>query len=215
MSTPVLEARDVSMVFGGLKALKGVTLTLEEGKIVGLIGPNGAGKTTFIDAVTGFVSPAGGDIRLGGESVRGWGAHKRTRAGMSRSFQSLELFESSTVRENITIGSDRTGAASWVTSLIRPREPELSSVAAAAVHELGLREHLDVRVSELPYGVRRLVAIARAIAAGPSVLMLDEPAAGLSGTEVRELAQVVRRLADEWGMGILLVEHDMSFVMEV
>jgi sulfate-transporting ATPase len=210
-----LEVSGLTVRFGAVTAVQDAGLRVEPGQIVGLIGPNGAGKTTFIDAVTGFVSPASGAIAIGGESLVSRSAHKRTRAGLSRSFQSLELFESSTVRENITIGSDRAGRAPWLSSLVRPRAPELSAVAAAAVDELRLREYLDVTVSELPYGVRRLVAIARAIASGPSVLLLDEPAAGLSGTEVRELATVVRRLADEWGMGILLVEHDMGFVMGV
>jgi sulfate-transporting ATPase len=210
-----LEVTGLTVRFGAVTAVQDASLRVEPGQIVGLIGPNGAGKTTFIDAVTGFVSPASGAIAVGGESLAGAPAHRRTRAGLSRSFQSLELFESSTVRENITVGSDRAGRVPWLASLVRPRAPELSAVAAAAVDELRLREHLDVTVSELPYGVRRLVAIARAIASGPSVLLLDEPAAGLSGAEVRELAAVVRRLVDEWGMGILLVEHDMGFVMEV
>jgi ABC-type branched-subunit amino acid transport system ATPase component/branched-subunit amino acid ABC-type transport system permease component len=210
-----LDVRNLTVRFGAVTAVKDASLTVSAGEVVGLIGPNGAGKTTAIDAITGFVPAADGTIGLDGENVSRWAAHRRARAGISRSFQSLELFESSTVRENITIGADRAGPEIYLSSLVRPRTPQLTPVAAAAVEELGLTEHLDVQVKELPYGMRRLVAIARAIAAGPSILLLDEPAAGLSGGEVTELVTVVRRLAREWGMGILLVEHDMGFVMEV
>src|SRR5690606_34988200 len=184
-------------------------------RIVGLIGPNGAGKTTLIDTVTGFVRPAEGSVSLNGEDMTGWPVHRRTRAGVSRSFQSLELFESSTVRENLAVASDPSDARSYVTDIVAPRRAPLSPAAVAAVKALELEDLLDTRISDLSYGRRRLVAIARAVATQPSVLLLDEPAAGLSSSETRELAAVVRRLADEWGLGILLIEHDMSFVMSL
>jgi sulfate-transporting ATPase len=210
-----LEARNVTVRFGGVTAVNDASFEIRPGEVLGLIGPNGAGKTTMIDAITGFVRPAEGDVLLNGNSMAAWSVHKRSHEGLSRSFQSLELFETSTVRENLSVAGDRSGAALYVTSLVAPRATPLSPAAAAAVEELGLTEHLDEVVQELPYGVRRLVAIARAAASGPSILLLDEPAAGLSGTEVSELMGVIRGLAERWGMGILLVEHDMTFVMAV
>ncbi|MTD17108.1 ATP-binding cassette domain-containing protein [Nakamurella sp. YIM 132087] len=208
-----LAVESVVVRFGGVTAVAGADLTVSPGEIVGLIGPNGAGKTTLIDTVTGFVPPAEGSVSLNGESMNGWPVHRRTRAGVSRSFQSLELFESSTVRENLGVASDPSAAASYVKDLVAPSRSPLSPAAVAAVCELDLVDSLDTVVSDLSYGRRRLVAIARAIATQPSVLLLDEPAAGLSSGETLELARVVRRLADAWGLGVLVIEHDMAFVM--
>jgi sulfate-transporting ATPase len=208
-----LHVESLSVRFGGVTAVDGVSLTVRSGEIVGLIGPNGAGKTTLIDAVTGFVRPAEGEVRLNDAGIGGWPAYRRARAGVSRSFQSLELFEDSSVRENLRVASDRRELRAYFADIVRPGHRPLSSAAVAAVHEFGLDAHLDHRVSDLPHGHRRLVAIARAIAVSPSILLLDEPASGLSAPEARELATVVRRLAAEWGLGILLIEHDMAFVM--
>jgi ABC-type branched-subunit amino acid transport system ATPase component/branched-subunit amino acid ABC-type transport system permease component len=207
----VLDVKDIEVRFGGVAAVDGATLTVRPGQIVGLIGPNGAGKTTLIDTVTGFVTPTNGEVRLDDERIDGWPVHRRTRAGLSRSFQSLELFESSTVRENLGVASDAGSKADYVTDLVAPKKSPLSPAAVAVVKELELESLLDERVSELPYGKRRLVAIATS----PSVLLLDEPAAGLSSAETQELATIVRRLADEWGLGILVIEHDMAFVMRI
>ncbi|WP_181779189.1 branched-chain amino acid ABC transporter permease/ATP-binding protein [Pseudonocardia pini] len=210
-----LDVRDVTVRFGGVTAVAGATLQVEPGRIVGLIGPNGAGKTTLIDAVTGFVEPATGAITLSDDDVTSWPVHRRTRAGLSRSFQALELFESSTVRENLAVASDPAGTTTYVTDLVAPRRDPLTPAALAAVHELGLADALDLTVAELPYGRRRLVAIARAMASGPSVLLLDEPAAGLDSAETAELARALRRVVEGWGLGVLVVEHDMSFVMSL
>jgi sulfate-transporting ATPase len=199
--------------YGGVTAVDDVSLTVGPGEIVGLIGPNGAGKTSLIDAVSGFAKPAEGSVRLDSQSLDGWPVHRRARAGVSRSFQSLELFEDATVRENLQVTGDTARARDFARDLVRPGKQVFSDQAVAAIRELRLEHELDQRVSDLSYGHRRLVAISRAIAAGPSILLLDEPAAGLAEQESRELARIVRRLADEWGMGILLVEHDMSFVM--
>ena len=205
----------VTVRFGGVSAVEGASLTVSPGEIVGLIGPNGAGKTTLIDTVTGFVTPTTGEVRFDEQPIDGWSVHRRARSGLSRSFQSLELFESSTVRENLSLAADSHSLLRYGSDLVLPRKPTLSRAAVAAVQELGLESHLHDLVSSLPYGQRRLVAIARAIATAPSTLLLDEPAAGLSTSETRELATVVRRLAEEWGIGILVVEHDMAFVMDL
>lgn len=210
-----LEVKDVVVRFGGVTAINGATLSVSPGQVVGLIGPNGAGKTTLIDTVTGFVVPSEGKVFLNGKDITQWPVHARTRGGISRSFQSLELFESSTVRENLAVASDPSGAKEYLTDMVAPRKSPLSETAIAAVIELELEEYLDVKVSDLPYGRRRLVAIARAIASEPSVLLLDEPAAGLSSQETLELASVIRRLVDGWGLGVLVIEHDMSFVMSL
>jgi sulfate-transporting ATPase len=208
-----LEVSDLVVRFGGVAAVDGATLTVAPGRVVGLIGPNGAGKTTCIDAITGFVRPAEGRVALDGAQIVEWPVHRRTRAGVSRSFQSLELFESSTVRENLGVASDSGSNRDYVFDLVRPKPSPLSPAAIAAVKELDLGAVLDEKVGDLPYGQRRLVAIARAIATSPSVLLLDEPAAGLSSAQTLELAAIVRRLADDWGLGILVIEHDMAFVM--
>jgi ABC-type branched-subunit amino acid transport system ATPase component/branched-subunit amino acid ABC-type transport system permease component len=210
-----LTVTDLVVRFGGVTAVDGATLSVTPGKVVGLIGPNGAGKTTCIDAITGFVQPAEGQVKLDGIAIEEWPVHRRTRAGVSRSFQSLELFESSTVRENLGVASDEGSSRPYVTDIVRPQASPLSPAAVAAVKELNLEHLLDEQVSDLPYGQRRLVAIARAIATSPSILLLDEPAAGLSSAQTLELAAIVRRLADEWGLGILVIEHDMAFVMGI
>jgi sulfate-transporting ATPase len=209
-----LEAADIAVRFGGVQAVSDVSVSLGPGEVVGLIGPNGAGKTTFIDAVTGFVN-ARGRVLLGGRDVTKWSARRRARAGLGRSFQGLELFESMTVYENLRAASDRRDPLAYLTGLVHPGDDELSQAAIATIREFGLEDDLDRRPPELPYGRRRLVAIARAVAAGPSVLLLDEPAAGLDDRESEELGRLVRRLADEWGLSVLMVEHDVALVLRV
>jgi sulfate-transporting ATPase len=210
-----LEISGLSVRFGGVVALDHVGLTVGPGQVVGLIGPNGAGKTTLIDAVTGFLRPAAGSISLDGRPVERMARHRRVHAGISRSFQSLELFEDLTVLENIQSASDTADAKAYVTNLIRPGNPPLGAAAVTAIREFGLAADLNLKPTELSFGKRRLVAIARAVAAEPSILMLDEPAAGLGSHESTELAALVRRLADDFGIGVLLIEHDMTFVMSV
>jgi sulfate-transporting ATPase len=207
-----LEVRDLTVRFGGVTALAGVDLELRPGEVLGLIGPNGAGKTTFIDAVTGFVA-ATGSVRLDGEAIDRWSPTRRARSGLGRSFQSLELIEDLTVRENLLVACDAHDLGRYATDLVHPGRPQLTPVAATAVREFGLEADLDALPDALPHGRRRLVAIARAVAASPKVLLLDEPAAGLSGPEGDELGHLVRRLAHEVGLAVLLIEHDVGLVM--
>ena len=208
-----LKVSGLSVVFGSTKALSDLSMEVRPGEVVGLIGPNGAGKTTAIDAITGFVRPSGGRIMLGDEDITHYSPRRRAQAALSRSFQSLELFEDITVLENLLIVSESHSYWSYVSDLVRPGKPRLSPAAQAAVRLLGLQDVLHRLPTELPYGQRRLVAIARSIAAEPSILLLDEPAAGLSRTQSAELRDLLRYLADERGMGILLVEHDVDLVM--
>ncbi len=201
--------------FGGVTALDGVGLSLLPGQVHGLIGPNGAGKTTLIDALTGFVPSPGASMTLNGKDISRWSAHRRALAGIGRSFQSLELFESMTVGENILAACDRRDPLAFVTNLFHPGRARYSGAAAAAIREFHLEEDLDRLPAELPYGRRRLLAIARAVATGSSVLLLDEPAAGLDDAETAELGRLIRRLASELGMAVLLVEHNVSVVLDV
>lgn len=211
----LLDVRNVSLSFGGVKAIADISFDVRKGEIRAIIGPNGAGKTTLIDAVTGFTPMRAGTISLDGEAVTKWNVAKRARHGIARSFQSLELFEDSTVLENLRVASDPESVGSYFRDLVWPKNPPLAGEVVSAIKEFGLEEDLDRQVSDLPYGKRRLLAIARAVAMRPRILLLDEPAAGLGGVETEELAHLVKRLAADWGMGILLVEHDVNFVMTV
>jgi ABC-type branched-subunit amino acid transport system ATPase component/ABC-type branched-subunit amino acid transport system permease subunit len=210
-----LSVEDVSVHFGGVVALDRVSLHVAPGEVLGLIGPNGAGKTTMIDCITGFAKPVTGSIRLDGRELAGLAAHERARAGLCRSWQSLELFEDLTVAENLQTACDSRDLSAYLSNLVRPDRSPLTPAAAAAVEEFRLARYLDEPPSALPYGRRRLVSIARAVAAQPSVLLLDEPAAGLDDAETRELAGMIRRLVDVWGLAVILVEHDMNLVMSV
>jgi sulfate-transporting ATPase len=210
-----LTAEGVSVSFGGINALDDVSLSVQTGEIVGLIGPNGAGKTTLIDVISGITRPRTGTIRFRGASIERWRAHRRARAGLGRSFQSLELFDDLSVRENLLVACERGTAWGYAKSVIRPGRRALTPTASAAVHDLGLSALLESRPTTLSAGQRRLVGIARAVAASPSILLLDEPAAGLDEAESRELGDVVVRLARGWGMGIAIVEHDFSLVQAI
>ncbi len=210
-----LEIGGLRVRYGGVVAVNDVSFTVRPGQVVGLIGPNGAGKTSVIDAVTGFTRAAAGWVRLDGRELLGLSATKRARAGISRSFQSLELFEDATVLDNLRAASDPRDRLSYLRDLVHPVAPPLPGQVVAAIREFHLEHDLLRLVQDLPYGQRRLLAIARAVATRPSVLLLDEPAAGLSEVETAELGHLVRRLADDWGIAVLLVEHDMKFVMNV
>jgi len=209
----VLDVRGLSVRFGGVQALKGVSIEVRPGEVVGVMGPNGAGKTTLIDAITGFVSVTEGDVKLGGKELTRLSPRRRAEVGISRSFQSLELFEELSVAQNIRAAAERQRVVNYLSDLVRPGQHEMSAGAASAIAALELGDVLDRRPSQLPYGQRRLVAIARAIASEPSVLLLDEPAAGLDEAETRELGGLIRRLCEEWAMGILLIEHDVSLLL--
>jgi sulfate-transporting ATPase len=201
--------------FGTVTALEAVALSVDPGEVVGLIGPNGAGKTTAIDAITGYTPAPSAFMTLGGAPIERMPAHRRARAGIARSFQNLELFTDLTVLENIQAACDRRDPPAYLTNLVAPGNRPLPPAALAAVDAFGLRDDLLRTVSELPYGRRRLLAVARAVAAGPSVLLLDEPCAGLDETESAEVVGLLRHLSRDWGLGILLNEHDMAVIMEV
>ena len=210
-----LVASSVTVRFGGVVAVNGVSLRVAEGEVVGLIGPNGAGKTTLIDAITGFVPAQAGTIKLGDVTLDPAPAYRRARLGLARTFQSLELFEDFSVEDNFRVASDRRDKQAYLTNLVRRDTLELAPAAQAAISKFELGGLLGRSPRDLPYGVRRLVGIVRSVATGPAFLLLDEPAAGLDDHETAELARLIRQLSREAGMGILLVEHDMQLVMEV
>ena len=210
--TPVLSAAGISVSFGGLRALDGVDLEVSDGQLVGLIGPNGAGKTTFIDAVSGFV-PYRGGVELDGRSLEGAPAHVRARRGLARTWQSIELFDDLTVRENLAVASYRPSA--WATAREVLSRPVGTTPAVERVLKLlGLDAELDEMPSDLSQGHRKLVGVARALAAEPRLLCLDEPAAGLDTRESEELGRRLREVAGA-GQAMLLVDHDMGLVLGI
>jgi branched-chain amino acid transport system ATP-binding protein len=198
--TAVLSCRGVSVSYGGVRALVDVDLDVDEGQLVGLIGPNGAGKTTFIDAITGMVRSRG-RVELDGQDLTSRPSHARARLGLTRTWQSIELFDDLTVRENLTVLAPRRTRGSAPT----PGE---------ALAMFGLESFADAMPYEISQAQRKLVGLARALAADPRVLCLDEPAAGLDVTESEELGRRLRQIVDA-GIPVLLVDHDMGLVLGI
>lgn len=219
MSPPRLSLDVVSVHFSGLIAVNSVTLAIPPGEIRGLIGPNGAGKTTLFNAIAGLVHISSGQVRLDGADITGLPPHRRARAGIRRSFQSVQLLSRLTVLENVLLGLHGQMASGMLSSaadlLLRARrEAAAQRRAMDALDYLGLADLALHSVTSLSFAEQRFVEIARALAPQPSVLMLDEPAAGLSPPEVERMDALLRQLRDE-GMSILLVEHVLSLVFEV
>jgi sulfate-transporting ATPase len=209
-----LAVGDLRVSFGSVVALDGVSLTVSPGEVLGIIGPNGAGKTTLMDAVTGFTA-AQGTVELDGQRIDRWSPARRARASLARSFQSLELLEDMTVIDNLRCASEPQDFASLLLDLVHPDRGEISAATAAAISDFGLEDKLDKLPTEIGYGDRRLVAIARAVAGEPSVLLLDEPAAGLSERERAEVARLITMMAREWNIAVMLIEHDVELVRRV
>jgi branched-chain amino acid transport system ATP-binding protein len=202
-----LSVEAVTVRFRGNVAVNGVDLTAEPGCITGLIGPNGAGKTTLFNVITGLQQPTAGRVRLDGRDITKLPPFKRARRGIGRTFQRLELFSMLTARENIRVAADIHRG--WSSRRDSPDE-----VADAIIDRIGLTDVAEIRVDALPTGQGRLVELGRALATQPSVLLLDEPAAGQDESETERFATLLRALAEE-GMAVLLVEHDVSLVMDV
>jgi len=215
----LLSVRDVGKTFGGLKALDGVSFGLAKGEVLGLVGPNGSGKSTMINVLSGVYRPDGGDVRLDGRSLVGAKPSAIAAAGLSRTFQNLQIFGGLSVRENVLVGRDcrlRSGMLGGVFGLggsLR-EEREAKSLAADLLEKVGLARFVDAPPSMLSYGQRRLLEVARALAADPKVLMLDEPCAGQSQAEADALAVLIRALA-KTGIAVIVIEHNMRFVMNL
>ncbi len=216
---PLLEVLQVQRRFGGLLALDRVSFTVTAGQIKGIIGPNGAGKTTLFNVVSGILAPTAGTISLDGVAIAGRRPCEIAAQGVARTFQNVSLFGRMTARENVLVGLHLRGRAGLLGALLRlPRqrreERALQAQATEWLELAGVAEYADTPVDALSFGRRRMVELARALAAQPRLLLLDEPASGLNPRETRELAGLIRRIRDR-GVTILLVEHDMSLVMAV
>jgi branched-chain amino acid transport system ATP-binding protein len=199
----LLAVTDVTLRFGGIVALDNVSFEVEQGQISGLIGPNGAGKTTAFNVITRLYRPDAGDVTLEGASLLRRPAHRIVSMGIARTFQNIQLFRTMSVLENVLVGAHSRGRKVGRTQ------------ALDALEVVGLRDRADFAAAALPYGTQKRVELARALAARPRLLLLDEPAGGLNHEEVMELGAFVRRLRDELELTILLVEHHMNLVMSV
>jgi branched-chain amino acid transport system ATP-binding protein len=216
----LLDVRDVAVRFGGIVALDGVSFSVEPGSIVGLIGPNGAGKTTLFNCLSRLYECDRGDILFEGASLLGLPRHRIPALGIGRTFQNVALFHSMSVLDNILVGGhsrSRTGFLSNALRLPRVRREEdgAEQKARSLIRMLGLGLVTDARVSQLPFGTRKRVELARALAGEPTLLLLDEPASGLNHEEVGELGRLIRSLRDALKLTVLLVEHHMSLVMGI
>jgi branched-chain amino acid transport system ATP-binding protein len=219
-ATNPLEVVNVTMRFGGLKALSGFNLVMRPRELVGLIGPNGAGKTTAFNAITGVYAPTEGEVRVAGEPANGLRPHEICGLGVARTFQNIRLFKELTALDNVRIACHAKATSGFFDALLltgRHRSEEARIVARAEqyLEVMGLAHRRDEIAKGLPYGEQRRLEIARALATGPRVLCLDEPAAGMNAGEKTELMQLIRGIRDRFGLAILVIEHDMRLVMGV
>ena len=220
MSNTVLKANDLTIVFGGLKAVENFNIEIKEGELVGLIGPNGAGKTTVFNMLTGVYVPTSGTVELRGQDVTKMVPHNRVKIGIARTFQNIRLFKRMSVLENVKLASNVHMNYSIFDGIFKTKkywEQEDKSTAEALeiLEVLGLKEYIDEQAQNLPYGKQRKLEIARALASHPSILCLDEPAAGMNPIETEELMETIKVVREKFHTAILLIEHDMKLVMGI
>lgn len=218
MRAMVLQVEDLSVYFGGLQAVEGVSFYIKEGQIVGLIGPNGAGKTTIFNLLTGVYSPTRGDIYLDKKSILGKKTYQRNQLGLARTFQNIRLFKDLTVIDNVKVAMNNQMNYSVFSGVLRgpgyrSQERKISQNAHEILQVMGLDEKAHDMARNLPYGEQRKLEIARALASRPRVLLLDEPAAGMNPTETQDLLETIRMIREKFDLSVLLIEHDMHFVM--
>ena len=216
----VLTANQVTKRFGGLEALRSIDLEVKEQAIQSIIGPNGAGKTTLFNCITGFYYPEEGDILLGNRSIIGLSPDRVTRLGVARTYQNIRLFKNMTAVENIMVGMEPHMKSNIISDVLRTRgvrraEQEGLEEAIRWLRFMGLSGQGDLFAKNLPYGAQRRLEIARSLASKPKLLLLDEPTAGMNPSETREMTNLIRRLRDELGITILLIEHQMRVVMGI
>lgn len=217
---PVLETKDLGINFGGLQALSDLHIVVDEKEIVGLIGPNGAGKTTVFNLLTGVYAPTCGAIRFLGESIIGKKPYQINRIGIARTFQNIRLFKNMTVADNIEVAMHQNMHYNVAAGILRlpsywKEEKEVREKAERLLGIFGMEASAEQLADNLPYGQQRKLEILRALASDPKLLLLDEPAAGMNPTETRELMETIRQIRDQFHVAILLIEHDMSLVMNV
>ena len=220
MSEYLLEVKDLCMRFGGLLAVDNVGFNVRPQEVFAIIGPNGAGKTTVFNCISGFYQPSGGSVVLDGQSIAGHSSHQVANHGVVRTFQNVRLFKSMTALENLLVAQHRTGKASLLGGLFntpgyRRAEQEKIDNALQWLDVMGLRQFANREAGNLAYGHQRRLEIARCMITKPRVLMLDEPAAGLNPQEKKDLQQLIDQLRKQYGVAVLLIEHDMSLVMGV
>ena len=217
---PVLDVRNLGIDFGGLTAVDGFNITVGPTEISGLIGPNGAGKTTIFNLLTGVYQPTRGSVLINGIDIKGMPTHKVNRLGIARTFQNIRLFSDMTALDNVKVGMHHAIKCSFLSSLLHlpsyyKAEKKANEKAMELLDFMGLADVADVKAGSLPYGVQRRLEIVRALATNPSIILLDEPAAGMNPSETTELMHQIRRIRDTFHIAIFLIEHDMNLVMNV
>ncbi|SJM29348.1 ABC transporter ATP-binding protein [Mesorhizobium delmotii] len=217
-NSPVLAVDKVDVRFGGIHALRGVSLNVREGEICGLIGPNGAGKTTLFNCITRLNTVTAGAIRLNGQALEPLPPRQIIRMGIARTFQNLGIYAGMTVLENVMLGAHHFSGGRFIDALLRPGrsrriEQELKARCADVLADLGLGDVANVLAGSLPYATQKRIEIARALASRPALLLLDEPAGGLTHGEVAEFGDMVARVRETYGVTVLLIEHHMGLVM--
>ena len=217
---PVLDVRNLGIDFGGLTAVDSFNITIGPTEISGLIGPNGAGKTTIFNLLTGVYQPTRGSVLINGIDIKGMPIHKVNRLGIARTFQNIRLFTEMTALENVKVGMHNEIKCPFLASLFhlpayRKAEKKANEKAMELLDFMGLADVADVKAGSLPYGVQRRLEIVRALATNPSIILLDEPAAGMNPSETTELMHQIRRIRDTFHIAIFLIEHDMNLVMNV
>lgn len=216
----LLEVKDLTKNFGGLTAVGDVNITAEPNELIGLIGPNGAGKTTLFNLLTGVYIPTEGTIKLEGKLLNGLAPYKIADLGLSRTFQNIRLFKDLTVMDNVLIAMNTKQKDGFFNSLFRlpgfyKKEEGMKAKVVELLTIFGLQNNLDTLAKNLPYGQQRRLEIVRALATQPKILFLDEPAAGMNPQETAELTALIKQIQKQFGITIILIEHDMSLVMEV
>jgi branched-chain amino acid transport system ATP-binding protein len=219
MTEPFFVTRGVSKRFGGLRALDAVDLDLVPGEIHSVIGPNGAGKTTLFNCITGIYAPSSGRVRLRNRDITGLPSYRITTLGLARTFQNIRLFGEMTALENVMVGCHSRTKAGWFSAILHwgpamREERDIQGLAATTLEFTGLSSFADTWARNLPYGDQRRLEIARALASSPSILLLDEPAAGMNPEETGTLMELIRKIRDG-GVTIILIEHDMKVVMGI
>lgn len=217
---PLVSIENITLQFGGLKAVNDVSFTIEEGKIMGLVGPNGAGKTSMFNMITGFYKPSEGSIIFNGKNIVRKKPSKITELGMARTFQNIRLFPSLSVLENVMSGMHSKTNQGFIGAILRTRaqkkeEELIRDIAKSALEFVGVSGYSDRQAKNLPYGVQRKVEIARALASQPKLLLLDEPAAGLNKGEREDLIKLIHRIHREYNLTIFIIEHDIGLVSKL
>ena len=217
---PVLDVRNLGIDFGGLTAVDSFNITIGPTEISGLIGPNGAGKTTIFNLLTGVYQPTRGSVLINGIDTKGMPTHKVNRLGIARTFQNIRLFSDMSALDNVKVGMHNEIKCSFISSLLHlpgyhKAEKKANEKAMELLEFMGLADVAHVKAGSLPYGVQRRLEIVRALASNPSIILLDEPAAGMNPSETAELMHQIRRIRDTFHIAIFLIEHDMNLVMNV